>query len=488
MDESKTTLSVAEQQDHQSGVVARQIEEISAADGAVVMRDLSRSQAADVAEYLDPDTASRILAQMDPTLAASVITDMEQPEAAMVLQSMEPDDRVDVLEHVPAALHDELLLHMDAGDAAATRRLELHANDTAGGIMTSEVTALYEHLTVENAISTLRKLNEELEQMFYVYVIDSREHLVGVLSMRDLILAQPNSRLRQIMIPNVRSVPATMDQEEVARLFRKHHYLAMPVVDERGRLIGLITHDDVMDVMQEEATEDVQKMFGAGAEERLSSPVAIQFSKARRLAGSESRDRISRGMGDQLVRRRDCRIAGAGGLSIDRFRNGRKRGRRSQGAGRGDSWNGAGRKRREADLASALPRSDRRFVRGRGRRSFHVGRCAALGVFGRSQYHGQPILVGFVICIALILNHINACTTGAMIPFVMRRLGFDPRSIRDHLCDHVHRLRRFFPNAVAGQSDRASEMTRTHDQNYCAGSSDRAGGESVLWAEKYRRT
>ena len=90
--------------------------------------------------------------------------------------------------------------------------------------MTTQVTALFEYLTVENAITLLRRLNEELEQMFYVYVVDRRQHLVGVLSMRDLILAQPEPRLREIMIPNVRSVPATMDQEEVARIMRKHGY------------------------------------------------------------------------------------------------------------------------------------------------------------------------------------------------------------------------------------------------------------------------
>ena len=115
--------------------------------------------------------------------------------------------------------------------------------------------------------------------MFYVYVIDRRGHLVGVLSMRDLILASPTTLLRDIMRPNVRSVPATMDQEQVARLMRKLGYLAMPVVDEQHRLVGLITFDDVADVLEEEATEDVQKMFGAGAEERLTSPWFFSFRK-----------------------------------------------------------------------------------------------------------------------------------------------------------------------------------------------------------------
>src|SRR5688500_7675800 len=115
--------------------------------------------------------------------------------------------------------------------------------------------------------------------MFYVYVVDRQGHLVGVLSMRDLILARPERPIRETARPNVVSVPATADQEDVARLMRKYKYLAVPVTDDRNRLLGLITVDDVVAVIQEEATEDVQKMAGAGAEERLTSPWHFSFRK-----------------------------------------------------------------------------------------------------------------------------------------------------------------------------------------------------------------
>jgi len=259
--------------------VAAQIEEIPAADGADVLETMSPDEAADVAEYLDPTTAGAILSEMDPALAATVVSDMEPPEASMVLAAMDPDDRVDVLEHIPAPMHDLIVGEMNAEDVEEVRQLEQYPPDTAGGIMTTEVTALYEYLSVGEAINHLRELNEKLEQMFYVYVIDRRGHLIGVLSMRDLILARPETLLRQIMRPNVVSVPATMDQEKVARLMRRANYLAMPVVDERNRLLGLVTVDDVVDVVEEEATEDVQKMFGAGAEERLTSPWVFSFQK-----------------------------------------------------------------------------------------------------------------------------------------------------------------------------------------------------------------
>src|SRR3954462_12479079 len=274
-----TELQVSRDQDADSRDVATRIEEIPAADGADVLEDLPVEDAADVAEYLDPETAGAILSEMDPTLAASVLADMEAPEASMVVAAMDPDDAVDILEHVPPPQHDAILREMKHEEAEEVRALERYPPDTAGGIMTTEVTALPEDLTVGQAIEELRRLNEELEQMFYVYVVDKRGHLVGVLSMRDLIMSRPDRGLSQIMRPNVTSVPATKDQEEVARVFRDRNYLAMPVVDERNRLLGIITVDDVVDVMQEEATEDVQKMFGAGAEERLTSPWHFSFSK-----------------------------------------------------------------------------------------------------------------------------------------------------------------------------------------------------------------
>lgn len=403
--------------------VASQIEEMPAADGAAVMTGLPRELSAEVAEYLDPDTAGRILAEMDPTLAASVIADMEAPEASMVLAAMDPDDRVDILAHVPAPLHDQLVGEMDATEAAEVRDLEQYPSDTAGGIMTTEVTSLPEDLTVEQAIRELRRLNETLEQMFYVYVVDKRRHLVGVLSMRDLILARPERLLNQIMRPNVMSVPATMDQEEVARIFRKYNYLAMPVVDARNRLVGLITVDDVVDVIQDEATEDVQKMFGAGAEERLSSSWHFSFRKRvwwlevnlgtaflaawvisrfdeviSKLAIIAAYQSIVSGMGGN---------AGAQALAV---------------AIRGIA------------LGESGPKLLWRLLRKESIIGLMTGivvglttwACAALGVFGHDKYQGHAFLIGSIVCAALIFNHVNACVTGVIIPFLMKRLGFDP--------------------------------------------------------------
>ena len=219
--------------------VARHIEEVPPADAAAVLQGLSRDFAAQVAEYLDPETAGRILSEMNSTDAAGVIEDMEAPEASMVLEAMDPDDRVDILEPRlrrtarPARSREITPPRTPPRSATSSS----YPPDTAGGIMTTQVTSLPEDLSVEQAIVELRRLNEDVRaDVLRLRRRSSRRHLVGVLSMRDLILARPETQVNSIMRPNVRSVPATMDQEEVAQIFRKYKYLAMPVVDTRNRL------------------------------------------------------------------------------------------------------------------------------------------------------------------------------------------------------------------------------------------------------------
>jgi len=414
------TLYVAH--DASAGEVATQIEELPAADGAAVMSNMSVERAAEVAEYLDPETAGNILAEMDAALAASVVADMEAPEASMVLSAMDPDDRVDILDQLPQDLHDLLVDELSPEDAAEVRSLEQYAEDSAGGIMTTQVTALAENLTVEEAIVELRRMTEELEQMFYVYVVDQRGHLVGVLSMRDLILARPGRKLNEIMRANVASVPATMDQEEVARIMRRYGYLAMPVVDDRNRLVGLITVDDVVDVIEEEATEDLQKMSGAGADERLTS--SWQFSFRKRVwwlvvnLGTAFLAAAVVGMFEDTIAQLAILaaympvVAGMGGNASAQAMSVSIRG-------------------------ISVGNVDTKLLRHVIRRECMVGLMTgvvigiltaviALLLHSRGDSMVQVTALGVVVGLALLINHTLACVSGAAIPFIMKRLGFDP--------------------------------------------------------------
>jgi magnesium transporter len=402
--------------------IATRIEEMPPSDAAAILAGLTRQLAGAVAEILDPITAGRILAEMDNVQAALVIGSMNAPEASMVLQEVPPDDRVDILYHITGPLHEQLIGEMDAPEADETRRLEKYPPDSAGGIMTTQVTALFEYITVGDAITLLRRLNEELEQMFYVYVINTKGRLVGVLSMRDLILAKPSTPLRDIMIKSVRSVPATLDQEQVTALMRKFGYLAMPVVDEANKLVGLITLDDVVDRIQEEATEDVQRMFGAGAEERLNSPWFFSFRKRVWWLvinlGTAFLAAAVVGLFEDTITRLAILaaympiVAGMGG-------------------------NASAQSMAVAVRGLAVGKVDRTLMKHVLWSQFLVGVLTGviIGVltmtiaiiFGQDDTTWkQNIALGVVVFVALVCNHTLACTTGAGIPFVLKRLGFDP--------------------------------------------------------------
>jgi magnesium transporter len=395
--------------------VATGIEEFPAADGAHLLSELPAQQAADVAEALDPVTAARILAEMDAQLAATVIQDMETPEASQVLARMDPDDRVDILENIDTPLQDRLLGEMPAEAQAETRNLAQYPPNTAGGRMNPQVTALYEYITVDNAITLLRKLHEEMEQMFYVYVINRRRQLVGVLSMRDLILARPTRPLTEIMIRNVKSVPADMDQAEVARLMRKYGYLAVPVVGPENELLGLITLDDLLDIIEEETTEDVQRMFGAGAEERLTTPWSFSFQKRVWWLLINLATAFLAGW---VVSMFDSTIERAAVLAV------------YMPIVAGMGGNASAQAMAVAVRGISTGRVDRKVIRHVLLREVYVGLftgivCGLVTGIIALVWQQNPAL-GFVVAAALAINHTLACTSGAGIPFLMKKLGFDP--------------------------------------------------------------
>ncbi|MBU0638323.1 MAG: magnesium transporter [Planctomycetota bacterium] len=243
--------------------VAEAIEGMTAAEGAQVLAALPAEAAADALEQMREEDAEQYVAELAPGSAASAI------------QEMAPDDAADLLAELPEERREEILAGLDAKDRAQLEKLMAYPSDSAGGIMSPEVTALTEDLTVSEAVNALRRIADESEQLYYTYVVDRDNRLVGVLSLRDLLVGRSTQSIRDIMISNLVSVPADMDREEVAALFAKYGYLALPVVDAGHRLLGIVTVDDVVDVIQDEATEDMHRMVGAGADEHVASPVSF---------------------------------------------------------------------------------------------------------------------------------------------------------------------------------------------------------------------
>ncbi len=183
-----------------------------------------------------------------------------------LMRFLPPDDAADVIQEAPPEERAALLDLLDESTRKEVVALLAYAEDAAGGLMNPRYARLRPDMSVDEAISYLRRqTREHVESVYYLYVLDAEQHLLGVVSFRDLFSAPPDKRVRDVMHTDVVTVPEDMDQEAVSKLFAEHDFLAMPVVDAEGRVKGIVTVDDIVDVVQEEATEDIQKLGGMSA-------------------------------------------------------------------------------------------------------------------------------------------------------------------------------------------------------------------------------
>lgn len=216
------------------------------ADIADIVEELNPSERAAILEALDEKTAAEALTEAEPEVQASVIQMMESERASEILEEMEPDEAADLLSDLPQEKAQELLETMEREEAEEVAELLVHREDTAGGLMTPEYVAFPPTLTIAEAIERIRAEAKEAETIYYLYVIEEGERLVGVMSLRELILADPSKRLEEVMVKDVVSVKPETELKEVAELLTKYNLLALPVVSEEGALEGIVTVDDVL--------------------------------------------------------------------------------------------------------------------------------------------------------------------------------------------------------------------------------------------------
>ncbi len=231
----------------------------------------------------DREFAAEVLAHLSDEATNLVTREMTEEAIVELLEHMEPDDATDVVEVLPELLRARVIEEMQDDEEHADA-LELLAwpSDSAGGIMSPVVFHMPDTATCGNAIITLQEHHEELENVYYLYVTDADGVVVGVVSMRQLLVHPPGTPLVSIMNPDVISVGPRQDQEEVARYVARYDLLALPVIDERGRMMGVVTVDDVVDVIREEAAEDMMLMAGVHGEvPELQHGSALQFARQR---------------------------------------------------------------------------------------------------------------------------------------------------------------------------------------------------------------
>lgn len=214
----------------------------------LLFRLLPKDEAAEVFAYLPIDTQQ------------TLIQSLTNMEIGQILNDLNSDDAVDMLEEMPANVVKKILALADPQTRRDINSLLQYPEDSAGSIMTVEFVDLRSFMSVDDAINRIRQKGIDSETINYCYVTDAQKHLLGVISLREIILAKPDEKIEDLMDDNIIIVTTLQDQEEVAKSFKKYDFAAMPVVDQENRLVGIITVDDVMDILEEEVTEDIEKM------------------------------------------------------------------------------------------------------------------------------------------------------------------------------------------------------------------------------------
>src|ERR687896_568144 len=222
--------------------------------------------------------AMETLSELGPATSAQLLAGRSAEEIAKLVQELPSDDAAALIDNLPEELSTAVLELMGRKESGEVENLLEYPEQTAGRIMNPHVFALAEDMTVGEAITALQS-SRDVEMVFYLYIVDARGHLVGVTSLRRLRLVSPETPLKRIMTPDPISARVDMDQEEVARLVASYNLLAIPVVDESNKLVGVITVDDVIDVIKDEATEDLYRLAGVSGDERVFTPASESFRK-----------------------------------------------------------------------------------------------------------------------------------------------------------------------------------------------------------------
>jgi magnesium transporter len=242
------------------------------------LHDNERAAAFALLVERQPKLAMESLSELGPERGAALLAGRSAEEIARLVQEIPSDDAAALVDHLPEELSNEVLELMRRRESGQVESLLDYAERTAGRIMNPNVFALSEDLTVAEAVSALQNAIN-VEMVFYLYVVDNRRHLVGVTSLRRLLLVSPETPLKRIMTPDVISVRVDTDQEEAARLVASYNLLAIPVVEEGNKLAGVITVDDVIDVLKDEATEDLYRLAGVSGDERVETPAFEALKK-----------------------------------------------------------------------------------------------------------------------------------------------------------------------------------------------------------------
>ena len=261
--------------------IKQSLEGVNVADIAAILDELNMDEAIYVLRLLDHPIAADILIELDEDSLVKVIREMDPIELAALIDEMESDDAADILILMPTKEREDVISHLQAKEKSANI-LDLLRYDehSAGGLMAKEFIKANKNWNVIQTIEEIRRQAENVEKIYSIYVVDNRQHLLGRVSLKKIILASSETKISDIYEPELISVPTHMDGEEVAEIMRKYDLESLPVVNAKNRLVGRITVDDILDLIREQSEEDMQAMTGISADVEESDSV-FRISKAR---------------------------------------------------------------------------------------------------------------------------------------------------------------------------------------------------------------
>jgi len=263
-----------------SDALMRLVARMRAADVADLIEHLSGDERLYIFRLLEPEGAGEVLVEIEPPVQERIVKDLDNEVISEIVEELDSDDAADLVGDLPPERAKEVIESVGDEVSEELEKLLPYPDDTAGGLMALEFVAVMADATVGDAIESIRQKREEVENLYYIWVTDAFERLVGVISLKDLILEPPDRKISEIMNPEVISVNAKADQEEVVDLVRRYDLVHIPVVDDFHRLVGRITHDDIIDVIEDEVDEDFSLMAGV-IDQEITEESPIKISRAR---------------------------------------------------------------------------------------------------------------------------------------------------------------------------------------------------------------
>ncbi len=235
---------------------------------ATLINQLNTEDRTLIFRMLEKDSAVEVFEHVDSAVQSEILSGFHDARVIGVVDAMSPDDRARLIDELPALIIKKLRARMTPEEWEATSILLGYKDDTAGRIMTPEFVDLKDNMTVKEALKRIRRIGQDRETIYVLYVIDETRHLLGVVSLKKIVLADPDALIREIMDTDVIKVSTDDDQEKVARMIQDYDFLAVPVVDRENRLVGIVTVDDIIDIIEEEATEDILRGGGVEMDEK----------------------------------------------------------------------------------------------------------------------------------------------------------------------------------------------------------------------------